>query len=86
MNSLGIIGPKRLNDARIVPMVDYTARVMGKLLGRGQNRNVVLYWLEFPWHFRASWAPDLHGHLPRKAHAAVTASSPIFPPVAPSRF
>jgi len=32
---LGIIGPKRLNYARIVPMVDYTARVMGKLLERG---------------------------------------------------
>jgi heat-inducible transcriptional repressor len=32
---LGIIGPKRLNYARIVPMVDYTARVMGRLLERG---------------------------------------------------
>jgi heat-inducible transcriptional repressor len=35
LNSPGIIGPKRLDDARIVPMVDYTARVMGKLLERG---------------------------------------------------
>jgi heat-inducible transcriptional repressor len=31
----GVIEPERLNDARIVPMVDYTARVMGKLLERG---------------------------------------------------
>lgn len=32
---VGVIGPTRLNYARIVPMVDYTARVMGKLLERG---------------------------------------------------
>ena len=31
---LGIIGPTRLNYARIVPMVDYTAKVVGKLMGR----------------------------------------------------
>jgi len=31
---LGVIGPTRLNYARIVPMVDYTARVVSKLLGR----------------------------------------------------
>jgi heat-inducible transcriptional repressor len=30
---LGIIGPTRLNYARIVPMVDYTAKVIGKLMG-----------------------------------------------------
>jgi heat-inducible transcriptional repressor len=29
---LGIIGPTRLNYARIIPMVDYTAKVVGKLL------------------------------------------------------
>jgi heat-inducible transcriptional repressor len=29
---LGVIGPTRLNYARIVPMVDYTARVVSKLL------------------------------------------------------
>ena len=29
---IGIIGPTRLNYARIVPMVDYTARVVGRLL------------------------------------------------------
>ena len=31
---VGVIGPTRLNYARIVPMVDYTARVMGRLLER----------------------------------------------------
>lgn len=30
---LGVIGPTRLNYARIVPMVDYTARVVAKLVG-----------------------------------------------------
>ena len=30
---LGVIGPTRLNYARIIPMVDYTARVVGKVLG-----------------------------------------------------
>jgi heat-inducible transcriptional repressor len=29
---LGVIGPTRLNYARIVPMVDYTAKVMSRLL------------------------------------------------------
>jgi heat-inducible transcriptional repressor len=29
---LGIIGPTRLNYARIIPMVDYTAKVVGKLV------------------------------------------------------
>jgi heat-inducible transcriptional repressor len=29
---LGIIGPTRLNYARIIPMVDYTAKVLGKLM------------------------------------------------------
>lgn len=29
---LGVIGPTRLNYARIIPMVDYTAKVMGKIL------------------------------------------------------
>ncbi len=30
---LGVIGPTRLNYARIVPLVDYTAKVVSKLLG-----------------------------------------------------
>ncbi len=29
---VGVIGPTRLNYARIIPMVDYTARVVGRLL------------------------------------------------------
>ncbi len=29
---LGVIGPTRLNYARIIPIVDYTARLMGRLL------------------------------------------------------
>jgi heat-inducible transcriptional repressor len=31
---IGVIGPTRLNYARIVPMVDYTAKVVGRLLAR----------------------------------------------------
>ena len=31
---LGVIGPTRLNYARVVPMVDYTAKVVGRLLNR----------------------------------------------------
>ena len=30
---LGVIGPTRLNYARIIPMVDYTAKVVSKMLG-----------------------------------------------------
>jgi heat-inducible transcriptional repressor len=30
---IGVIGPTRLNYARIIPMVDYTARVISRLLG-----------------------------------------------------
>jgi heat-inducible transcriptional repressor len=33
---LGVIGPTRLNYARIVPMVDYTARVISRILERGR--------------------------------------------------
>ena len=29
---IGVIGPTRLNYSRIVPMVDYTARVIGRML------------------------------------------------------
>jgi len=32
VGALGIIGPTRLNYARIVPMVDYTAQLVGRLL------------------------------------------------------
>jgi heat-inducible transcriptional repressor len=30
---IGVIGPTRLNYARVIPMVDYTAKVVGRLLG-----------------------------------------------------
>jgi heat-inducible transcriptional repressor len=30
---IGVIGPTRLNYARVIPMVDYTAKVVSKLLG-----------------------------------------------------
>lgn len=33
VGAVGVIGPTRLNYARIIPMVDYTARVVGRLLG-----------------------------------------------------
>jgi heat-inducible transcriptional repressor len=29
---IGVIGPTRLNYARIIPMVDYTARLIGRVL------------------------------------------------------
>jgi heat-inducible transcriptional repressor len=29
---VGVIGPTRLNYARIIPMVDYTAKLVGRLL------------------------------------------------------
>jgi heat-inducible transcriptional repressor len=28
-----VIGPTRLNYARVIPMVDYTAKVVSKLVG-----------------------------------------------------
>lgn len=31
---LGVIGPTRLNYARIIPMVDYTARIVSQMLGK----------------------------------------------------
>jgi heat-inducible transcriptional repressor len=30
---IGVVGPTRLNYARIIPMVDYTAQVIGRLIG-----------------------------------------------------
>ena len=33
IGAIGVIGPKRLNYARIIPMVDYTAKVVGDLVG-----------------------------------------------------
>jgi len=33
IGAIGVVGPTRINYARIIPMVDYTAKVVGKLLG-----------------------------------------------------
>ncbi|MGZ9097238.1 MAG: heat-inducible transcriptional repressor HrcA [Micavibrio sp.] len=33
IGAIGVIGPTRLNYGRIIPIVDYTSKVMGKLLG-----------------------------------------------------
>lgn len=33
VGAIGVIGPTRLNYARIVPLVDYTAKVLGKVVG-----------------------------------------------------
>ncbi len=33
IGAIGVIGPTRLNYARIIPMVDYTAQVIGRLIG-----------------------------------------------------
>lgn len=39
VGALGVIGPTRLNYARVIPVVDYTARVVGSVLdGRGLER------------------------------------------------
>ncbi len=34
IGAVGVIGPTRLNYARIIPMVDYTAQVLGRSIGR----------------------------------------------------
>jgi heat-inducible transcriptional repressor len=34
VGALGVIGPTRLNYARVIPVVDYTARVIGRMLDR----------------------------------------------------
>ncbi|MBF0306716.1 MAG: heat-inducible transcriptional repressor HrcA [Alphaproteobacteria bacterium] len=33
VGAIGVIGPTRLNYARIIPLVDYTARMIGRLIG-----------------------------------------------------
>lgn len=33
IGAIGVIGPTRINYARIIPMVDYTAKVVGRLIG-----------------------------------------------------
>ena len=34
LGALGVIGPTRLNYARVIPMMDYTAQLLGRLLNR----------------------------------------------------
>ncbi len=34
VGAIGVIGPTRLNYARIIPMVDYTAKLVGRILDR----------------------------------------------------
>jgi heat-inducible transcriptional repressor len=34
IGAVGVIGPTRLNYGRIVPIVDYTAQVVGKLISK----------------------------------------------------
>jgi heat-inducible transcriptional repressor len=33
VGAIGVIGPARINYARIIPIVDYTAKVVGRLVG-----------------------------------------------------
>jgi len=33
IGALGVIGPTRINYARVIPMVDYTAQLIGRLIG-----------------------------------------------------
>jgi len=37
LGAIGVIGPARLNYARIIPLVDYTARVLGRILDGQEN-------------------------------------------------
>jgi heat-inducible transcriptional repressor len=38
IGAVGVIGPTRLNYGRIVPIVDYTAQLVGRLVSsRGQG-------------------------------------------------
>jgi heat-inducible transcriptional repressor len=39
IGALGVIGPTRLNYARIIPMVDYTARVVGEVISNHRTKD-----------------------------------------------
>ncbi|KCZ83896.1 heat-inducible transcriptional repressor HrcA [Hyphomonas jannaschiana] len=39
IGALGVIGPTRLNYARVIPMVDYTAKVVGEILSRRRAKD-----------------------------------------------
>ena len=38
IGAIGVVGPTRMNYARIIPMVDYTSKVVGRLLGRRDGK------------------------------------------------
>lgn len=38
VGALGVIGPTRLNYARVIPLVDYTARVVGRMFEKPRGR------------------------------------------------
>ena len=38
IGAIGVIGPTRLNYGRIVPIVDYTARLVGRAVARGTEQ------------------------------------------------
>ena len=33
VGAIGVIGPTRINYGRVIPVVDYTAQVIGRMLG-----------------------------------------------------
>jgi heat-inducible transcriptional repressor len=35
LGAIGVIGPARLNYARVIPLVDYTARALGRIMNAG---------------------------------------------------
>lgn len=37
VGAIGVMGPTRINYSRIIPIVDYTAQVVGRLLGRADD-------------------------------------------------
>ena len=37
IGAVGVIGPTRINYARVIPMVDYTAQLVGHMLGKSRN-------------------------------------------------
>ncbi|MEL7451809.1 MAG: heat-inducible transcriptional repressor HrcA [Pseudomonadota bacterium] len=39
IGALGVIGPTRINYARVIPMVDYTAKVVGEILTRAGRKD-----------------------------------------------
>jgi heat-inducible transcriptional repressor len=39
IGALGVIGPIRLNYARVIPMVDYTAKVVGEILAGRRGKD-----------------------------------------------